>query len=255
MKKIVFFLSLVALSLSSCHKSDFSLEGSLANGAGKCLYIEELSPDGPVFLDSIHLDNEGHFTYEGMLPYQTFFNLHTNEADYVVLLPDKGETISIKGDYRSLQCTYEVTGSTGSSLLWQIQDYTNYGIERLTELVAMDRANRERCGSDTAMYRLAKQQTDSVFREANAEQTEYISKFIQDNKGSLATLIALYKQFNQHDLIAPEVNFDYYELVLEGLQDNHPDNPHTIHFKNSVENLRHYYGKPKQALDLSFDEE
>lgn len=235
------------------HKERFTLEGTLANGAGRTLYIEELTPDGPVFLDSIRLDGEGHFEYHHKLPYETFYNLHSSPVDYVVLLPKQGEHITVTGDSKSLQWSYQVSGSEGSTLLWQLQDYSNYGIDVLTELVQKDQENRNKYGADSKEYKKAKEETDSVYREAAQEQVDYVAHFIQEHQGSLATLIALYKQFNQHDIIAPEVNFDYYELVLEGLEESHPDNPHTILFKNRVENLRHRYGKPREALDMVFD--
>lgn len=256
MKRIfLVFLGLTVL-LGGCRRGDyFTLEGTLENGANQTLYIEELSPDGPVFLDSIRLDGDGHFSYRHELLYETFFNLHSSAVDYVVLLPRAGEKIVVGGDCKSLQWSYQVSGSEGSTLLWQLQDYSNYGIEMLTDLVQRDQENRNRYGAESAAYKKAKEETDSVYRETAQEQVEYVSHFIQDNRGSLATLIALYKQFNQHDIIAPEVNFDYYELVLEGLEESLPDNPHTIHFKNRVEALRHRYGKPREALEMVFDGE
>jgi len=254
MKKLFPLLFGMALIAVGCrHNNEFTLEGTLENGAGRTLYIEELTPDGPVFLDSIKLDDKGHFEYCHKLPYETFYNLHSSDVDYVVLLPRQGEHISVTGDCKSLQWSYQVSGSEGSTLLWQLQDYSNYGIEVLTELVQKDQSNRSQYNSDSIAYKKAKEATDSVYREAAQEQVDYVAHFIQEHRGSLATLIALYKQFNQHDIIAPEVNFDYYELVLEGLEESMPDNPHTIHFKNRVENLRHRYGQPKEALDLVFD--
>lgn len=253
MKRIILIASVV-LCMWGCRQNDgFRLEGSLTNGAGKTIYIEELSPDGPVFLDSIRLDDNGHFTYQHKLSYQTFYNLHSSPVDYVVLLPRAGERIEVTGDFQSLQWTYRVSGSEESTLLWQLQDYCNYGISVLSEIVDKDRDNRTRLGADSKAYRDAKEETDSIFRETAAEQGEYITRFIQEHRGSLATLIALYKQFNQHDLLSPQANFDYYELVLEGLEESLPDNPHTIQFKNHVENLRHRYGKPSEALDMVFD--
>lgn len=253
MKRIAFILVGLFLCVACGHKDSFTLEGTLQNGANRTLYIEELTPDGPVFLDSIKMDNDGHFEYRHDLSYETFFNLHSSAVDYVVLLPRVGEHIVVTGDCKSLQWSYQVSGSEGSTLLWQLQDYSNYGIDVLTELVQKDQANRSQYGADSKEYKKAKEATDSVYREAAQEQVDYVAHFIQEHQGSLATLIALYKQFNQHDIIAPEVNFDYYELVLEGLEESQPDNPHTIHFKNRVENLRHRYGKPKEALDMVFD--
>ncbi|KWW31591.1 MAG: peroxiredoxin [bacterium P3] len=244
------------LFAGGCSRGDsFTLEGTLENGAGCSLYVEELTPDGAVFLDSVRLDEKGRFVFRHDLEYETFFNLHSNEQDYVVLLPRAGERLTLNGDYQSLQWSYRVSGSEGSTLLWQLQDYSNHGIEVLTELVQQDQENRQRWGAESAAYKAAKEKTDSVYREAAMEQVEYVSRFIQEHRGSLATLIALYKQFNRHDIIAPEVNFDYYELVLEGLEEEMPDNPHTVHFKNRVENLRHRYGKPREAIDMVFDGE
>lgn len=256
MKRIAFIFVGLTVLLGGCRKGDsFTLEGTLENGAGHSLYIEELTPDGPVFLDSIYLDDNGHFKYRHKLPYETFYNLHSSETDYVVLLPRADEHITVSGDRTSLQWSYEVSGSEGSTLLWQLQDYSNDGISVLMELVQKDQENRNKYGADTTGYKKAKEETDSVYRETAQEQVDYVSHFIQEHRGSLATLIALYKQFNQHDLIAPEVNFDYYELVLEGLEESLPDNPHTIHFKNRVEALRHRYGQPREALDMVFDGE
>lgn len=251
----LFTLLLTALLLSSACKQHnvFSIEGTLENGAGNSLYIEELSPDGPIFIDSIKLDDNGHFEFRHEMSYETFYNLHHSETDYVVLLPQEEENIVINGNYKSLQWSYKVSGSQESTLLWQLQDYSNYGIERLMDILQQDQANRSRYGDNSDAYKEAKKVTDSIYREAAQEQVDYIAHFIQEHQGSLTTLIALYKQFNQHDIISPKVNFDYYELVLEGLESSLPDNPHTIHFKNRVENLRHYYGQSREALDMVFD--
>lgn len=75
-----------------------------------------------------------------------------------------------------------------------------------------------------------------VFRE----QQEYVCRFIEENKGSLSTLIALYKPFNNRLLIDTRnpQSIEWYDMVLEGLQERYPDNPHTLHFKNTTEHLR-----------------
>ena len=71
-----------------------------------------------------------------------------------------------------------------------------------------------------------------------AEQQQYVVHFIEDNLGSLTTLIALYKPFNNRPLVDPSNSFEFYEAILEALQETKPDNPHTLHFKNTTEHLR-----------------
>ena len=70
-----------------------------------------------------------------------------------------------------------------------------------------------------------------------------MANFIDDNLGSLATLIALYKPFNNRPLIDPSTDFDFYLDVLNGLEQTLPDNPHTLNFKNEVERLRLHYAR------------
>ena len=162
------------------------------------------------------------------MPYKTFYNVHVSNEDYIVLLPDMGEHISLTGVYDSLSRSYHLTGGHDSQLLWQLQDYTNDGIRQLRDLVAMGVQN---------------DYTDSIFLSLYSQQQQYVVRFIEENLGSLATLIALYKPFNNHPLIDPETSFEFYPMVLEGLEQTLPDNPHTLNFKNEVERLRFKYAR------------
>ena len=93
---------------------------------------------------------------------------------------------------------------------------------------------------DDVVVAAKKQETDSIYRMVFREQQEYVCRFIEENKGSLSTLIALYKPFNNRLLIDTRnpQSIEWYDMVLEGLQERYPDNPHTLHFKNTTEHLR-----------------
>ena len=130
--------SYLLLLLASCgNKDDIVIEGTLENGAGKTVYIEEMTPESRLFLDSITLDSKGHFKFRYAMPYKTFYNVHVSDADYIVLLPDMGEHITISGVYDSLSRSYHLQGGHDSQLLWQLQDYTNDGVRQLRSLVAL----------------------------------------------------------------------------------------------------------------------
>ena len=240
-RTIIILAIFVAIFFSACDKNSFTIRGTLENGANKTIYLEELTPEGTLFIDSIKLDNQGHFKYSYKMPYQSLYNLHTTADNYIILLPDYGEKIDITGDYRNLSMTYNVTGSPQSILLWQLQDYTNDGSRLIIELVDTTNYYKQLQAdglATEAQVKAKKAETDSIYRLAFTAQQDYVCRFIEENPGSLATLIALYKPFNNRPLIAPESNFDYYEFVLDGLQERQPDNPHTIHFKNTVERMR-----------------
>lgn len=247
MKKSLFLTLTAVILLASCgSKNDIVITGTLNGGAGKTIYIEEMTPESRLFIDSIKLDSKGHFKFRYAMPYKTFYNVHVSESDYIVLLPDMGEKIDIQGDYDSLSYTYHLNAGAESQLLWQLQDYTNNGSRTLLDIVSTDQHNQQLLAEGAitqADYDAARQQTDSLYLDAFADQQQYVVHFIQDNLGSLATLIALYKPFNNRPLINPEDSFEFYEAVLEGLEESMPDNPHTLNFKNQVERTRFQYAR------------
>ena len=244
MKKKVTILSfLAALLMCGCHKNTFTISGTIEDGAGKMLYLEELAPEGTIFIDSIPINSKGQFKYRYKMPYRSLYNLHTTADNYIVTLPDYGEHLKVTGQWNNLSLTYDIQGSPESILLWQLQQYTNDGAEILNQLIDTTEHYAQlyfdkKVGEEVVLEK--KDYTDSIYRETFQEQQDYVCRFIEENQGSLATLIALYKPFNNRLLIDTRDpnSIDYYDLVLEGLQERMPDNPHTLHFKNTTEHLR-----------------
>ncbi len=235
--------ALLALAATACHSDGFTISGTLEGAAGKKLWLEELAPEGPLFIDSIPVDSKGRFSYRYNPPYRSLYNLHTTDNNYIVTLPDNGEHIKVAGRWENLSLTYTVTGSPESQLLWQLQQYTNDGSRILNALIDTTEHYQRLLAQGAVSPDLVdakKAVTDSIYHDAFVEQQEYICRFIEENRGSLATLIALYKPFNTRPLIDPRdpMSIDYYDLVLEGLQEAEPDNPHTLRFKNTTEHLR-----------------
>jgi len=243
MKNTPAFIVCAVLLLAGCKHDTFTVSGTLEGASGKTLWLEEIAPEGPLFIDSIPVDSKGHFKYKYKMPYRSLYNLHTTADNYAVLLPDYGEKIKIGGDYSNLSLTYTVEGSPESGLLWLLQQYTNDGSKVLQALVDTTKAYAQMLfdGQVTQQQVLDKKdETDSIYRITFQEQQDYICRFLDENKGSLSTLIALYKPFNNRLLIdTRDPNcIEWYDLVLEGLQERYPENPHTLHFKNTTEHLR-----------------
>lgn len=258
MKKALLAVSLLSLMVLGCKtdnsntgeeesfnpKTSFIIKGTIQGGENQRIWLEEMSPEGSrVFIDSIVLDDKGNFSYTYTPEYRSLYNIHTSDVNYAVLLPDCGETVDIKGQWDNFSLTYKVSGSPESILLWQMQQFSNDGSLALKDLV--DTANyydsllhvKKISQKD---YDLKRDMTDSLYSILFVEQQEYVCRFIEEHKGSLSTLIALYKPFNTHPLIDlrdPNCIY-YYDMVLEGLQSSLPDNPHTIYFKNTTEHLR-----------------
>ena len=243
MRRIYIVMVLAAVVMVGCKHDTFTISGTIEGGEGKTLWLEEIAPEGPLFIDSIKVDDKGHFKYKYKMPYRSLYNLHTTENNYAVTLPDYGENVVVNGRWDNLSMTYDVSGSPESALLWQLQQYTNDGGLVLNDLVDTTEYYamlHERGLVDADAVAAKKHETDSIYRLVFGEQREYVCRFIEENRGSLSTLIALYKPFNNRLLIDtrdPQC-IEWYDMVLDGLQERYPDNPHTLHFKNTTEHLR-----------------
>lgn len=249
MNKLSLLLTaLLSLLVASCgHRNDIIIEGTLENASGKTIYISEQTPESHILLDSIVLDRKGHFKFRHAMPYRTFINVSLSDNDFIVLLPDFGEKVKFIGDCRSLHTTYRIQGGGESLLLWQLQNQTNKSDSVIHELIATSNKNKALL-SDGDMseleYACEKRITDSLFWNEYSSFQQYVVHFIEDNLGSLSTLIALYKEFNGRiPIINPNDSFEFYEGVLIGLQETLPDNPHTLHFQNEVERDRFHYAR------------
>ena len=239
-----FILALTATLLVACGGGDkkgalsFTVEGTLANATNKMLYLEEVTPDnGSQFVDSIPCDGDGHFKFKAIMDYQTFFNLHGSLYDYIVLLPNDGEKISIKGDANDLGNSYLVDGSPESRLMWQIQNYINDANKTIADIAQRDRFNRDNLSE--AEYEKAHRATDSIFIAEHKTSYMMFYNFIEDNRGSLSTLYAVDAPFNHTGRVFySEPDFEVFEEVLDGLMEKNPDNPHTQYYKTRVERAR-----------------
>lgn len=216
----------------------FEIKGTFENAANKTLYIEEMTPDnGPRFLDSITCDKNGKFSYKCTMSYQTFYNLHGSEYDYIVLLPNDEETITLNGDCSDLGATYRVSGSPESQLMWQIQSYINDANRTIADIAQQDKQNRATLSE--ADYEKAHTVTDSIFIAEHNTVYMMFYNFIEDNRGSLSTLYAVDAPFNHTGRVFyAEPDFEVFESVLEGLMAKTPDNPHTQYYRTRVERAR-----------------
>ena len=242
MKKLIPLLTL-ALLVAGCQHNSFTISGTLEGGAGHTLWLEEIAPDGPIFIDSIPMNSKGHFKYSYKMPYRSLYRLHTSENNYIVTLPDYGEHIKIGGRWDNLSMSYTVEGSSESGLLWLLQQYTNDGAEVLKQLIDPTEHYAQLLFDEQITQQQVldkKDETDSIYRITFQEQQDFVCDFLEENKGSLSTLIALHKTFNNRLLIDTRDpgSIEWYDLVLEGLQERYPDNPHTLHFKLTTEHLR-----------------
>ena len=61
-------LALMAAMLTSCNNKKFHINGTVTEAKDSVLYLENMSLDGPVVVDSVKLDDKGAFSFSGKAP-------------------------------------------------------------------------------------------------------------------------------------------------------------------------------------------
>lgn len=116
--KIAKFLSVAAialagLALTSCSNKKFHINGKITDATDSVLYIENLSLNGPVKIDSVKLGEDGMFDFaenamDSVSP--EFYRLRiANQC--INFSIDSTETLQVKASYPSMSYQYEIIGS------------------------------------------------------------------------------------------------------------------------------------------------
>lgn len=125
--KISKFLSVTALfiallTITSCNNKKFHVNGSISEAKDSTLYLENISLNGPVIIDSIKLGEDGSFQFEeNALDTITpeFYRLRI--ADQIINLSiDSTETVTFKAAYPTMSAKYTVEGSDNCTKIQQL---------------------------------------------------------------------------------------------------------------------------------------
>ena len=102
-----------ALTFASCNNKKFHINGNITDAKDSMLYLENLSLNGPVTIDSVKLSEDGSFAFDenamdSVSP--EFYRLRIANQN-INLSIDSTETIKVKASYPSMSYKYEVEGS------------------------------------------------------------------------------------------------------------------------------------------------
>ena len=102
-----------ALTISSCSNKKFHINGNIENAKDSMLYLENISLNGPVKIDSVKLDENGAFEFdEAAMDSVTpeFYRLRIANQS-INLSIDSTETITVKAAWPTMATKYDVSGS------------------------------------------------------------------------------------------------------------------------------------------------
>jgi thiol-disulfide isomerase/thioredoxin len=225
-----------AILVSACKKEEkgFTVSGKLEHNRSDMIYLKEMTSRELLPLDSCKLDSSGTFQLHGASPESRFFAVYARPGDYVYLLAETGDQITLNGDARNLAGSYRVEGSEDSRLIRELTTQQSRTLEKIRDLSKIFNDSLE-----SPRFSDIKAELDSSYKEAINAQRQFTFRFIEENLNSQASLMALYQQMGPRSyLLEPNKDFRYFAMVDSSLNMLYPESDAVIDLHRQVDELR-----------------
>ena len=218
--------SLLILSFSCTepkNKESFQISGKIENTGDRKIIFREIDVESYRNIDSVILDDIGLFRFTYSSKEEGFFVLKFSTGEQIVLLTRNGEDVFIETDLGRKPFIYTVKGSPGSSALQEFYAETEKNISKADSLRSVLMLNRE----SPDFYQLSLS-FDTLFMKIIEEQKVIQKTFIEENHGSLASLLVLNYKFGLVPVLNIKDDFAVYQGIDSVLMKKYPSNKHVL---------------------------
>ncbi len=222
----------------SCGESSrVRIGGKIDEGAGKTLYFEKLEVAGPAVLDSASIRSSGRFSFSSSISEPAFYRLRLENRNFITLLAEPGERITVEAQAANLAGTYSVEGSEGSELLKKLNDRLASTKKQMEPLIREIIELEEGPGFEKEEARINRELDEIIKAQRN-----FSIAFILDNMESLAAITALYQQLDDENYVLDQTrDIQYLKIVAESLNKKYPGSPHVRALVRDAENQERQY--------------
>ncbi len=222
MKKIT-LLALAAIALYSCSTSNsrnttgFEIKGNLSNSKGESIYLEKLSQQGVVALDSAVIDEKGEFLINRISPKVGFYRLRISNSNFAMLVLDSAQKITVTADARDLGNTFKAEGSPDTKLFLEYNALAQGQKIRTDSLENIFRTAMITMQLDSLRADSLSKELQKPYETMVAQYSEVLAKKIKENPSSFASIMAIQQ-------LRPEDYLEVYKILDKGLSEKYPDN-------------------------------
>jgi hypothetical protein len=188
-------LPLILLAVYSCteEKHNFTVEVRVSDSRGSLMHIERRTLTGTMAVDSALPDKSGAYIVEGYTSQPDFFVVYVNPQQFINLIISPGDNFRVLTNEASFDVNYLVEGSKDSRLIQKMVNMQTRSLEKITEISTL----YENSVGKKDFERI-KTGIDSSYDRIFAEHKMFSINLIEENPGSLASLMALYQQLGRN---------------------------------------------------------
>lgn len=206
-------------STPKAQSDELVINGKLTNSTGRMIRLSELDGRTVRLMDSVLLGQEGVFSFRIKTQNAGFYLVSSRKNDYAIIIGDKGETIKLTGDATHLSSTWNAKGSKETRLYLDYWEDSRKQLSRVDSLTFIFRNSHL-----SPEYMATRIRLDSIFNAIMEQQRDAATRFVNDNPGSLASLLVIDAKFPRIPLFNEERDINYYKLLDSCLSKTYKDN-------------------------------
>ncbi|MBK7131811.1 MAG: AhpC/TSA family protein [Bacteroidales bacterium] len=220
MYRKLFLLLFAIILFAGCKNNSVQISGTLTNPVkGAYVFLDELKANNLATVDSVVISDKGTFDFKIDIKNPAFYLIKVSDENFLTMLVEPGEKVSVEAKYDSLNFPGSVTGSKGTELMAEYNVNLRKTINKLTSLNNIYMQNAENPQLPKIIESL-----DSLANIYLTEINGYTKNYIDQNISSLVCLIALYQQVAPNVYVLnPTEDMKYFMKVDSSLFSMYPE--------------------------------
>jgi len=230
MRKIVLLFGIVSLLIASCSNNpadsgngEITVKGKIENVKNENIYLNKIVGNQLIKVDST-LSKSGKFELHIQYEEPMFYILQIGKdfSKIIYLIVDSTDrNIEITGDANNLVYTYEIKGSKQSEIA---RPMIVHNAKNFAKIDSISRIYQTYARNNPSKLDSVKKELDKVYYKVYYDERNFLIKFIEENKGTFAALLALYQQVGQRNpVFDPRKDIKYFEMVDKELMKKYPN--------------------------------
>lgn len=232
MRTKVFAFSVFVFLLAGCaDKNSISIKGNLKNKNLERIYLDKIDVDRNTRIDSARVRNSGNFKFKFKGTGPDFYRIGSSVTDFMTILAEPGEkiTLSFKGD--NLIENYDVSGSAGSEKIKMLDLSLAGTLRKIDSLKTI--YNKESTSPD---FGKIEPLLNEEYLKLLKGQRKYNIEFIIKNLSSFASIKALYQRIDAETYVLYEPrDLQFFKLVSDTLISHYPNSNQARALKKNFE--------------------
>ncbi len=201
LKRLSLVVVVAVVLLAGCKKhNQFSISGKISHAEGDTIYLEELHVSSRQPVAKTKINRHGEFEFKGITSIPSFYLLKLTDNNFITLLVDSAEQVTVEADVANFGKEYNINGSLGSMQIKILNEKLNDTEHKLDSLRSLN--NLYKGNPD---YEQMRAQWNIEFERIMDEQARFSNDFIMANPFSMASVFALYQKYKDQSYVVKDL--------------------------------------------------